>query len=57
MKKVMKKDYLAHGEKNLIILYNNNNNSPYSSSDFMQNLSKNCLKQEIFCLKGKPEEW
>lgn len=53
----MKKDYLAHGEKNLIILYNNNNNSPYSSSDFMQNLSKNCLKQEIFCLKGKPEEW
>lgn len=51
----MKKDYLVHGKKNLIIR-NNNNNSPYLSSDFLQNLNKNCLKQVISCLKGKPEE-
>lgn len=51
------KNYLVHGEKNFIILNNNNNNnSPYLSSDFLQNLNKNCLKQEISCLKGKPEE-
>lgn len=51
----MNKDYLAHGEKNLIILYNNKN-SPYSFSDFLQYLNKSCLKQETSWLEGKPEE-